>query len=465
MKRRLSLVLAAVMALSALAGCGGEKEKVSTEGKTVITVGAWPSQENKGTYENVMAQKAAFEKENPDIIIEPSTYVYGMDTFLPKAMAGQLPTLYQTPYTEIEKIIDAGYAADITDMMTELGMNDTLGANIREVVEKDSKLYAIPTQLYVQGLVCNVDVFKEAGLVDEEGVPLFPKTYQEVAEISAKIKEKTGKAGFVLPTTQNTGGWHFMNIAWSNGVEFMAKEGDKWVAKFDTKECSDTLQYIKDLKWKYDALPSNTFLAMADVETLFSTGQAAMYFRPADGSSALIQTYGISKDSIAYCRVPEGTVGRVAQMGGTVYMIANNATEEQKIACGKWLDFIGKSPRVIEGTEEKRRQSMQESVDKGFMVGIKAIPMWDSPESNELNERLRDEFCNINRKMVEDYEKYETVTIKPEEPQKCQELYSIIDSCIQAVLTDENADPAQIIHQAAEDFQKNYLDKIDAGTL
>ena len=90
-----------------------------------------------------------------------------------------------------------------------------------------------------------------------------------------------------------------MNIAWSNGVEFMAKENNRWTAKFDTQACADTLQYIKDLKWKYDALPTSTFLAMTDLETLLSTDQLAMYFRPADNSSTLVDNYGMSKDNIA----------------------------------------------------------------------------------------------------------------------------------------------------------------------
>ncbi len=34
-------------------------------------------------------------------------------------------------------------------------------------------------------------------------------------ETAKVIREKTGKAGYALPTINNQGGWHFMNIAWS----------------------------------------------------------------------------------------------------------------------------------------------------------------------------------------------------------------------------------------------------------
>ena len=466
MTKRIAVILAAAMTLGMAAGCGGKNgTQTASEGKTVITIANWPAEEDTEKYKTMEEQKTEFEAANPDIKIETSTYKYATDTFLPKAMTGQLPTLYQTVYTEVDKIIDAGYASDITDMMKELDMADALYPNVKEIVEKDGKLYGIPIQLYVQGLVCNVELFKQAGLVDADGVPKFPATYDELIETAQTIKEKTGKAAFALPTTSNCGGWHFMNIAWSNGVEFMANENGKWTAKFDTQACYDTLQYIKDLKWKYDVLPTNTFISMTDLETQLATDQLAMYFGPADAASPLIDTYGMSKDNLAECRVPEGTAGRVAQMGGTVYMISNTATEEQKIACGKWLDFIGTSPRVTEGAKEKMEKNMKLSREKGYVIGIKSMPIWSTPEREALIERMNTEYCNVNRKLFEDYEKYDTITIKPEEPVKCQELYSLLDSCIQAVLTDESADPAQLIHQAAQDFQTNYLDKIAEGEL
>lgn len=467
MKKKISMLLSLAMLLGATAGCKVSDRTTDgyKEGQTVITVANWPSKENEQTYEIMEGWREGFEKENPDIKIETSTYAYATDTFLPKAMSGQLPTLYQTYYTEVAKIIDAGYAADITDMMDKTGMKDALSENIKTIVEKDGKCYAVPQQVYVQGLVCNVDLFKQAGLVDEDGVPKFPKNYDELITTAKTIKEKTGKTGFALPTTSNQGGWHFMNIAWSNGVEFMAQENGKWVAKFDTQECYDTLQYIKDLKWKYDALPTNVFMTMTDLETQLSTDQLAMYFRPADNAVPLIETYGMSKDNIAQSRVPEGKAGRVAMMGGTVYMIANNATEEQIEACGKWIDYIGASAKVTEETEKQMDDLMKLYSEKGYVVGVNGMPIWNTEERNQLTNKLNEKYCNIDRKMFEDYEMYETVTIKPEEPEKCQELYSLIDSCIQAVLTDETAEPQQLIHQAAQDFQTNYLDKISADTL
>ena len=51
--------------------------------------------------------------------------------------------------------------------------------------------------------------------------------------------------------------------------------------------------------------------------------------------------------------------------------------------------------------------------------------------------------------------------LHPEEPVCAQELYGILDNCIQAVLTDKNADCAELLKKANSDFQQNYLDNLD----
>ena len=42
-------------------------------------------------------------------------------------------------------------------------------------------------------------------------------------------------------------------------------------------------------------------------------------------------------------------------------------------------------------------------------------------------------------------------------------MYKILDSCVQAVLTDENADPQALLDKAVEDFQRDYLDTYNSG--
>ena len=104
----------------------------------------------------------------------------------------------------------------------------------------------------------NAEVFADAGLVDEDGIPLYPKTWEELAEVAQTIKDETGSAGLCLLAQDNAGGWHFSNIAWCFGAELEEQDADgKWMANLNSPEAVAAMQYVKDLKWKYDVLTSD----------------------------------------------------------------------------------------------------------------------------------------------------------------------------------------------------------------
>lgn len=100
--------------------------------------------------------------------------------------------------------------------------------------DENGRIYGLPRDGYVLGMHINVALFREAGLVDEEGLPIYPKTLQEVAEYGQIIREKTGKAGLVFPASETYGGWLFTNIAWNfgcvgeNALEYQDEDG-RWV--------------------------------------------------------------------------------------------------------------------------------------------------------------------------------------------------------------------------------------------
>ena len=98
-------------------------------------------------------------------------------------------------------------------MLHRPGNPDALTQQMIDIVSQDGKIYGIPYIAYVMGMWYNVDLFTEAGLVDENGIPLYPTTYDERIETAVTIKEKTGKSGFVMPTRDRIGGCFFLNLA------------------------------------------------------------------------------------------------------------------------------------------------------------------------------------------------------------------------------------------------------------
>lgn len=455
--------MAAAMAAGAASGCSGSGGDKDAQGRTTISVGNWPSKE--GTeLDTFNARKAAFEENNPDVAVEPDTWAFELKTFYAKAAGGQLPTVYLTHYTEMPQIMEAGYSADITDAISSRGYDGKFNQKILDVVSKDGRVYAFPYEAYILGLACNTELMEAAGLMEEDGTPKQPKDWYELADFAVKIKEATGKAGFVFPSSGNNGGWIFMPVAWSFGVDFMEQdENGAWKATFNTPEAAEALQYIKDLKWKYDVLPSNTLIDGTEYYKTFATGNAGILIAAGDIPRRLTQ-YGMQPDQVGMMAMPEGPQRYVTLLGGNVYCVSNEATEEQIDASLRWIETTS-SYNATDDYKTNTDKDINTKLEEGQLIGIKSMSPWsEQAESLTYLNNLIDEKANSNPNHVKLYNEFVEncpAEIQAEEPVCAQELYGILDSCIQEVMTDENADCAAILEKANSDFQQNYLDNLD----
>ncbi|MBP3361218.1 MAG: hypothetical protein J6N52_10220 [Clostridia bacterium] len=463
-KKKIALGLAALMMMGALVGCSGTQTAQNgkqADGKVSITIADWPDETDPNGKEINEGYLKQMNEKYPDINIITDTTVYAdAQVFQMKAAANQLPTMYNSHFTEIKQTAKSGYAADLTDVMKKNGILDALNPALLDVIKgDDGKIYAYPINAYLQGLTVNKKLFTEAGLVNEDGSIKLPSTYEEMAEYAKIIKDKTGVAGYAISTTENYGGWHFMNIAWSYGVNFMEQmEDGKWKATFNSPECVQALQFIKDLKWKYDVLPQETVINQTDLHKMFASNRVAMIIETP--SSDYSQKYGMSIDDIVVAKMPGGPAGRYVQMGGSIKMFDPKATPEQLDASMKWLALTGYSPEFGEEEIENTKKSLQNTVEqKGLVLPQSALPLWTNPERIAKEAEVRADYVNVDPANYADYFDLSGITIRPEEPVDCQQLYAVLDGCIQEVITNKDADCEALIAKACSDFQVNHLDK------
>lgn len=462
MKRMVPMLAAAVAVAITVSGCGGTAGNRKTGGeKTSISV-SWPSKSSEVTYNEWNERAKKFVEKYPDIVIVPDEWQYSTETFLPKAASGTLPTLYSAPFTEIDKLVTGGYAADLTDAMKQYQYTEHLSDEILELISRDGKQYFVPTEAYTMGLFINHALFEQAGELDANGNVTYPQTLDELGALAGRIKSKTGQAGFILPTMNNVGGWHFLNIAWAYGTEFMKLVDGKWVATFDSDACAAALQFVKDLKWKYNALSDNTFIDYAEAYKSFAIDQGAMVFGTPSTSTLRVLTndYKMDKSNLYVGTIPAGPKGKFAQVGGNVMAIKNGATPKEIDAVFKWLAFSGNAANLTDEIKAIRESTMQSYVADGRIIGFSSNSLWKSGENQRFVEEMNEKYRNIDRKQFSDFT-FHNVTLKSEEPVSCQELYGILDSCIQEVLNNENADIKEILKRAANDFQINFLDKAE----
>lgn len=463
-KKFISLAVAAALSAGALAGCGGGKgkEERDAEGRVVISVGGYPNKDGKDK-DNFDAKIASFEEANPDVKIKPDTWIFDLQSFYAKAAGGQLPTTYTTNFTEVEQCIRAGYSADITDALKRNGYDGMLNETVLDVVSDNGKVYGVPTDAYVLGIAYNVKLFEQAGLMNEDGTPKQPKDWYEMAEFAVKIKEATGQSGMAICSMSNYGGWLITPLMWSFGVDFMEQQDDgSWKATFNSDEAVEALEYVKDLKWKYDVLPENTLIDNPEQSKLFAADKVGMVLE-LPGNAANLAAYDMDPDNIGFMAFPAGPKRHVTLMGGHVAQIDKNASEDAKDAVLKWLK-LSNNFELTDDFKTNSEKSIESKLEKGIIVGVNSLSIWsENSPARKFAEELNAEKANCNINHVKPYNDFVAncpAEIQAEEPVCAQELYAILDTCIQQVLTDENADCRAILEKANSDFQQNYLNNI-----
>ena len=447
-------VVVACMALALVSSSFAASKKKSKDAKS-IKLGIWP--EDTLTADIAMHEQyvKTFNSFYPDMTVVPAYYKYATDNFVPLASSGQLPTIYDTWFTEPQKIINQGFAKDITKEVKELGWDKKMNPGVRDLLSKNGKIYGVPRDAYALGLMINVDLFKKAGLVDKNGLPDYPKTWTDLAEKAKIIKEKTGAAGLCLLAKDNAGGWHFTNIAWDFGAVFEVQKKGKWIAQIDTPEVAAAFQYVKDLKWKYDVLTADP--TNEDWGTGFrslGTGVAAMYIAAQDAVNQPTQVNGLPVTSLALEPLPAGPKGQYSLMGGTPYMFSPNATSEQIKACLKYLEIMGKSPSVSQEAIAGMSADAANRMNEGIPV-IPPFPAWSDAALEAARDKAEKPYRNVDMRLYQNY--YDMVqksgNVKSEEPMCAQDLYAELTKILQAVITDKNADIPSLLKKAQKNFQ------------
>lgn len=448
--RKAALVLCMALAVVGMA----------TAEKATVKLGIWP----EDTLAGDIAMHQGFVKEMaaayPDVTIVPAYYKYATDTFVSLAESGQLPTIFESWFTEPQKLIQGKFVKDVTAEVKALGWDKKMNKAVLELMSKNGKIYGVPRDAYALGLMLNVELFKQAGLVDKSGLPLYPKTWDELAKAAKTIKDKTGAAGFCLLAKDNAGGWHFTNIAWGFGAKFEVQKGGKWVAQLNSPEVVAAMQYVKDLKWKYDVLtadPTNEDWGTGFRE--LGTGAAAMYIAAQDAVNQPTQVNGLDVKSLSLVPVPAGSKGQYSLMGGTPYMFASNASSAQVTASLRYLEIMGRAPVVTEKTLAGLKADAQNRKNSGIPV-IPTFPAWTDPAFLKAQQDAVDAYRNVDMRLYNDY--YAAVAkkdnLRSEEPYAAQDLYAELTKVLQAVVTDKNANVKALLDTAQKNFQP-ILDK------
>ncbi|MEV8038303.1 ABC transporter substrate-binding protein [Streptomyces sp. NPDC002742] len=433
-RRTFVMLMASSVALTA-AGCGSSGDDAAN-GNTRITVNCEPPKSAKVDRSFFDADIKAFEKANPgiDVVAHDAFPCQDPKTFDAKLAGGQMEDVFYTYFTDAKHVVDVNQAADITSYVKDLKSYSTIQQQLRDIYTVDGKIYGVPRTGYSMGLIYNKKLFQQAGLDPDKP----PATWDEVRADAKKIAALgKGTVGYADYSAQNQGGWHFTAELYSQGGNVVAEDGKK--ATIDTPEGKAVLQNLKDMRWGDNSMGSKQLLVINDVQQMMGSGKLGMYLSAPDNIPILVKEKGGNYDDLALAPMPGG---KGTLIGGDGYMFNKKDTPAQIKAGLKWLDHMFLTPGSgFLGDYARAKQN-------NAPVGLPE-PRLFTGAADAKDQQVKKANANVP---VENYQAFldgnQSLQMKIEPPQ-AQQIYSVLDAAVSAVLTKKDADIDQLLKDAS----------------
>ena len=485
----LCLILALVMVIGLFAGCGAEKPADTTAAPVADDDGT-PApvvddkDYKKGTVHGITwTYGGTADKADPTAVMrqdernalyfldtgntrENVAFSYNYDTVGALFEGGQMPTVFYVAATEPTRLVAAGWGRDISAAVEAVGINldDFNQAVLETYKDENGGVYGLPAGAYSMCLIANRALYQEAGIVDANGEPLAPATWDDMITQSAEIKAKTGKGGLALQCSDRQGGWIFTNIAWNFGADLcvMNEETGKYESGVNSQATIDALEWFKK------ACHSDAIVGTPSTDNrnsnyaMLKSGEASLIMLASDAARDLTGTNsdGTDPKNLCYFNMPAGPDGHQYNlMGGSGYWFSSAATDEQVIAALEYL-MIYESKWVQERSEDqwaRTETSWADAIAQNKIV-LPGFPVYNAPWTEEYNTKLAETF-----KDMYDFEtQFGTVweqaqplgAMHPEEESDVQNLYQELTNIMQEISINPDADVPALVEQA----HNNYVD-------
>ncbi len=363
-----AVTTAVLMAMSA-AGCSSESTGGSADQNTAgqnssnDTEGNQDTSANANENENADVTELTFWFANSDTVV---TYIQEaterFNTTVGAEKGIHVTAEYQGDYVELHQKLQASYIAQTAPELTVLeigavgmfaegGMIEPLdgriaedGINMSDFHDGllyncyiDDTCYALPFLRSTSILYMNTTLLEQAGINPEDIV-----TWDDVAEASEILKEKTGKYGISMPINY----WFHEAFMLTEGG-FTVNE-DETVCTVDNEVNRKIISYFKDLRDRGLA----HLYPYAEYEKMTAdlmNQDAAFFFQSTGGLSQMLAVADELGFELQTAFIPMGTSYGVTTGGCNIAMLSG-LSEEKQNAAWEYIKFITTTDETVEAS-------------------------------------------------------------------------------------------------------------------
>ncbi len=232
----------------------------------------------------LMSIIAEFERQNPDIDIEPEpvSEVERHTKFVAEMEAGAGPDVISIGPGFVRPYYEAGYLVSLDAYLN--ADPSYIGQFVGSAVEActwGGNVYAIPHWGGAEGvLMYNKEMFRAAGL--DENRP--PETWEEFLAYAQALTRDTdgdGEAdqwGYAFRSSRQEGTTEILRTwLWANGASIL--DSTETQSLIDSPEAIEALRFLTDLALVNNVVPpSFANISGGEISTLFAEGKVAMYY-------------------------------------------------------------------------------------------------------------------------------------------------------------------------------------------
>ena len=272
------------------------------------------------------------------------------------------------------------------------------------------------------------------------------------------ITENDETKGILICTTNKNGGWQFSNIAWNYGATLQYQDASgKWISSLNNDKAVSALSWIQ--KMKQEDLLLNTLSIVYDDWYNAIKSKVAMAIVGSDVLH-LADINGEMKGmkDLAFVPMPTGDgEHHYSLFGGTPYVFAKNATDEQVKGTLKFFEYIGRSPVINDISKSAMELGNQTSKDKNQPILPKIKP-WINEDYVNYATELEERDVTVDMNLYKDFFDNIQSNKHAEVAFGAQEMYTYLDTAIQTVLEHPDTANALSALTTANSNMQRYLD-------
>lgn len=450
-RRNVAAALATTLAVTALAACGtsssngDDKPQASgspadatapldPKAKVTVSIDCMPPAAKAAELKEWKEDVAEFNKTYPNVTIEGrSTPGQCLEPprFTAMLKAKSQPDVFYAYFTDLQQVLDNDGAQDISAYVTPASVPalGDIDKNVMDVLKRDGKLYGVPTSNYTMGLLINRGLFQRAGLNPDNP----PRTWEEVRAAAKKIAALgNGVAGFGEYSVENTGGWHYTATMYGLGGDIVGADGK---AAFNNPTGRQIVDNLRAMRWEDDSMGKTQLLKWGDLQKQMASDKLGMFLAAPDDITYMVQQLGAKYENFGMGPIPGGAA---TLAGGNGYIIKKGSSPDKVKAAIAWLNF--KTLTIGKGQFQYDRSKAD-----GLPVGLPQ-PAFFTGAGKIKDDELKAASATMP---VANFKPFLDNPVPGKaEPVKAQEVYKVLDKVMSGVLTNKDADPAQLLGDA-----------------